>query len=73
MSRTRRKDIVTREIKPEGKAVREKTSRQMRIHDNGDVTWDHDDERTTVKRLASKARRRGDRVVVRKALDELVD
>lgn len=71
MARTYRTDCRTPSYK--GESLRFFGSRTYRIHLDGTVTFDWDDERTRVKRAMSKARRRGDRMVIRAAVDELAD
>ena len=49
---------------PDSRVERLTNARTYRMHRDGTVTFDWDDERTRTKRAVSKARRRGDRMVV---------
>ena len=73
MSRTFRVSPVTHSLKPDSQVERDTTSRTYRTHRDGSVTFDWSDERTSDKRAFSKARRRGDAVVVRSLLDEMYE
>ena len=69
MSKTFRTDRRDRERKPDSRIERLTNSRTYRMHRDGTVTFDWDDERTRTKRAVSKARRRGDKQVIRTEVD----